>query len=177
MASEPRRCDQLPVLARVGLDDAEHTEALGVALGAALAEAAAAGHVVALVGEMGMGKTCLTRGVARGLAVEDPEAVASPTYLLVVEHPGPLPMVHMDAWLPEKTRGFLLDGGMDYLAEQSGVVVVEWADRLEDLLPDGPETVWVVLEPAEDGGRWATLRCALPAAEPWRRAVAAFARQ
>ena len=95
--------------------------------------------------------------MARGLGVDDPDEVCSPTYLLVVEHPGRLTMVHVDAYLPEKTRGFLEDGGVDYLAELDGVLVVEWADRLADLLP--PATLWVHLQPdPASGGRRALIR-------------------
>ncbi|MFO1051971.1 MAG: tRNA (adenosine(37)-N6)-threonylcarbamoyltransferase complex ATPase subunit type 1 TsaE [Planctomycetota bacterium] len=117
-----------------------------------------AGDVLALIGELGAGKTCLARGVARGLRVEDPGAVASPTYLLVVEHEGVIPMIHVDAYLAPKTRAFLADGGADWLAERAGVVVVEWADRIANLLPE--ETLTVRLEPRPDGlpGRRAQLR-------------------
>lgn len=118
------------------------TEALGRAIGARLRP----GEAVALAGELGAGKTCLARGLARGLAVDDPDGVCSPTYLLVMEHPGPVPMLHVDAYLPAKTRAFLEEGGVDYLAEAEGVVVVEWADRVADLLP--AETLWVRLGPA-----------------------------
>ena len=135
----------------VFLPDAAATEAFGEWLGARLQ----AGQGLALIGEMGAGKTCLTRGVARGLAIEDPDAVASPTYLLVIEHPGPTPLIHIDAWLPDKTRGFLEDGGVDYLAECAGVVVVEWADRLADLLP--AETLTLRLDATPEGGRRARL--------------------
>ena len=95
------------------------------------------------LGALGSGKTCLARGVARGLGVDHPEAVCSPTYLLVVEHPGPRAMLHLDAYLPDKSRAFLLDGGLDYLNEFHGVVVIEWAERLADLLPE--ESLWVEL--------------------------------
>ena len=101
-----------------GLPDADATHALGRAIGARLES----GDGVALVGDLGAGKTTLTRGIAEGLGIDDPGAVTSPTYLVVVEHRGPVPLVHVDAYLPEKTRGFLLDGGVDYLGQhQRGV--------------------------------------------------------
>ena len=127
------------------LPDEAATEALGVFLGQRLR----AGQAVALIGDLGAGKTCLSRGIGRGLGLDDPAAVCSPTYLLVIEHPGPLPMLHVDAYLPEKTRGFLEDGGLDYLAESAGVVVIEWADRLADMLPE--ETLELTLSPGPDG--------------------------
>lgn len=150
------------------LPDAAATERLGAALGARLRP----GQALALCGELGAGKTCLARGVARGLSVDDPDAVASPTYLLVIEHPGPTPMVHVDAYLPEKTRAFLLDGGVDYLDELGGVAVVEWADRVADLLPD--DTLEVRLEPDPDGRPGRIARLGGPQAFAWIRDLVEF---
>lgn len=127
------------------LPDPQATFALGEFLGQHLR----AGQALALRGDLGAGKTSLARGVGAGLGLDDPGAVCSPTYLLVIEHPGPLPMLHIDAYLPAKTRGFLEDGGMDYLAEVQGVVVVEWAERLADLLP--PASLDLELRPTADG--------------------------
>lgn len=139
-----------PFRSEVLLADVGATLALGETIGRHLRP----GQALALIGDLGAGKTTLARGVARGLGVDDPDAVSSPTYLLVVEHEGPLPMVHVDAYLPDKTRAFLLDGGLDYLHELGGVVVVEWADRIAELLP--AETVELRLDPAA-GGRMARL--------------------
>lgn len=134
------------------LPDEAATEALGQFLGERLRP----GQAVALIGDLGAGKTCLSRGLGRGLGLDDPDAVCSPTYLLVIEHPGPVPMLHVDAYLPEKTRWFLEDGGLDYLAESAGVVVVEWADRLAGLLPE--QTLELTLRPGRGGsGREAVL--------------------
>jgi tRNA threonylcarbamoyladenosine biosynthesis protein TsaE len=134
-----------PVQLTFALADPDATVAFGAALGARLEP----GQALALSGDLGAGKTCLTRGVAVGLGVEDPDAVASPTYLLAVEHPGPIPMLHVDAYLPGKTRNFLLDGGVDYLDELAGVAVVEWAERVADLLP--AETLRIELRPDPSG--------------------------
>jgi tRNA threonylcarbamoyladenosine biosynthesis protein TsaE len=118
------------------------TEALGEWLGRRLRP----GEALALTGELGAGKTSLVRGLARGLGVDDPSAVSSPTYLLAVEHPGPTTLLHLDAYLPDKLRRFLADGGADYLAEVPAVIAVEWADRVRDLLPAA--CLWVHLEQA-----------------------------
>jgi len=131
-------------------------EAATRSLGEFLGQRMQPGQAVALIGELGAGKTCLARGVGQGLGLEDPEAVCSPTYLLVIEHPGPVPMLHVDAYLPDKTRRFLEDGGLDYVSESAGVMVVEWADRLVDLLP--VETLEICLSPGPGGtGRDALL--------------------
>lgn len=127
--------------------DPAATEAFGAWLGGQLR----AGDVLALVGPMGAGKTTLTRGLARGLGIDDPDAVASPTYLLVVEHPGLVPLVHADAYLPEKLAGFLADGGLDYLADRRAVSVVEWGDRLRKLLPEN--TLWLTIDVSSQPGR------------------------
>lgn len=138
-------------------DDPAATERLGAAVGRVLR----AGDVVALVGELGAGKTTFVRGLARGLGTHDPEAVASPTYLLVVEHPGATRLLHADAYLPGKLRGFLADGGLDYLLDPTGVVAVEWGDRIRNLLPSG--TLWVSIDPARGGGRRVAMATSDPA--------------
>ena len=151
---------------RVVLPDAAATGRLGELLGERLRP----GEGLALTGELGMGKTCLARGVGRGLGLEDPAGVTSPTYLLVMEHDGPVPMLHIDAYLPTKTRAFLADGGLDYLLASPGVVVVEWADRLADLLPT--RTLWVALRPFTEGqkpAREAILRDAPVGPSAWRQ--------
>ncbi|MBL9079584.1 MAG: tRNA (adenosine(37)-N6)-threonylcarbamoyltransferase complex ATPase subunit type 1 TsaE [Planctomycetes bacterium] len=127
--------------------DPEATQRFGRWLGAHLR----AGDVVGLVGQLGAGKTTLVRGLAAGLGCEDADAVASPTYLLVVEHPGPVPLLHADAYLPDKLRGFLDDGGLDYLLDARAVTVVEWADLVHKYLPES--TLWIHLHLEPDAGR------------------------
>jgi tRNA threonylcarbamoyladenosine biosynthesis protein TsaE len=145
------------------LPDPAATEALGRWLGQRLRP----GDVVGLVGDLGAGKTLLCRGIAQGLGVEDPDSVCSPTYLLVVEHPGKVPFLHADAYLPAKLQGFLDDGGLDYLIERNAVVAVEWADRIRALLPAA--TLWLHLETPPDGGRLCRITAGKPASFPWLR--------
>lgn len=141
--------------------DPAATERLGEWLGSHLQP----GDTVGLVGDLGAGKTTLVRGLARGLGVEDADAVSSPTYLLVIEHPGPKPLLHADAYLPQKLAGFLDDGGLDYLLDRQAVVVVEWGDRVAAHLPAA--TLWLELAVAPDGGRFARFTCADPRAFPF----------
>lgn len=132
--------------------DPAATERLGEWLGEHLEP----GDTLGLVGDLGAGKTTLVRGLARGLGLDDPDAVASPTYLLVLEHPGEKPLRHADAYLPEKLQAFLADGGLDYLLDGASVVAVEWADRIRDLLPEN--TLWLTITVAPDRGRRVELR-------------------
>lgn len=144
--STPESCQlQLP-------DDPLATERLGELLGARLR----AGDTVALSGSLGAGKTTLVRGLARGLDVDDPDAVSSPTYLLVIEHDGPIPLLHADAYLPVKLEGFLDDGGLEYLFDPAKVVVVEWAEKVRKQLPE--RVLWIDLSVISEPGRKVEMR-------------------
>jgi tRNA threonylcarbamoyladenosine biosynthesis protein TsaE len=101
----------------------EETEKIGEFLGKNLA----AGDVVALCGPLGSGKTTLVRGLARGLGVNENE-VSSPTFVFVHEHPGRVPLVHIDLYRIEDPYDLPDTGIPDYL-EGAWVAVVEWADR------------------------------------------------
>jgi tRNA threonylcarbamoyladenosine biosynthesis protein TsaE len=104
------------------------TQRLGERLGRALA----AGDVVALVGELGAGKTAFVQGVARGLGIV--ERVASPSFTIVNEHAGRVPLFHVDFYRLEAASELEHIGLDDYFG-RGGVVVVEWADRFPDALP------------------------------------------
>ena len=102
------------------------------AIGRALGREAQPGTLIALIGELGAGKTQLAKGVAEGLEV--PTVVNSPTFVLMNEHVGRLRLYHVDAYRlaqPEEA----LDAGLIEDRQSDGVVVVEWADRLEGWLP------------------------------------------
>lgn len=108
--------------------NAEETESLGERIGRALGP----GVVVALIGELGAGKTTLTKGIARGLEV--PDLVHSPTFTLIHEHKGRVPVYHFDLYRVE-TPEELDDLGYDDYFYGDGVCVVEWAEKIEKLLP------------------------------------------
>jgi len=103
------------------------------AVAARLAPRIRAGDVVALRGDMGAGKTTFVRGLARALGYAG--RVVSPTYTLAARYPGSLPIDHLDAYFGEKERAFLREGGAELLGGE-GVALVEWPDRIEDLLPE-----------------------------------------
>lgn len=102
-----------------------------VRLGERLARCLRAGDVVGVDGELGAGKTCFVRGLARGLAL-DPEVVYSPSFTLVAEYPGPIPLFHVDLFrLGEPLE---LDEaeeiGLREHLDPEGVTAVEWASKL-----------------------------------------------
>ena len=112
-------------------------------LGRALAGAVGPNSVIGLVGPLGAGKTRLVRSVAGALGV-DPGAVSSPTFVLIHEYEGRLPVYHFDAYRLGGPAPFEALGVLDYW-EAGGVCLVEWADLVAPLLPTG--TWWVVIEP------------------------------
>jgi tRNA threonylcarbamoyladenosine biosynthesis protein TsaE len=128
----------------------EETEAAGARLAATLGP----GDVVALTGELGAGKTCFTQGLARGLGVKG--RVVSPTFVLINEYGGRLPVHHVDAYRTGSLTE-LMDLGLEELLAGDGVTVVEWADKLLPLLP--PHTVHVHIEGVGDEPRVITIRC------------------
>lgn len=106
----------------------DDTAALGETLGRTLG----AGDVVALYGELGSGKTCLVQGLVRGLGVG--VVATSPTFVLVNEYRGRLPVHHVDAYRAGSLTE-LMDLGLLDLLGGDGVTLLEWADRAEPLLP------------------------------------------
>lgn len=106
-----------------------------MALGRALGKCLEPGEGLVLVGEMGAGKTVFVRGIAHGLAVFEPDEVCSPTYLLMMEHAGPKPLLHLDAYFAERSRDFLLDGGDAYVRD-GFVLAIEWPERLAMPIPE-----------------------------------------
>ncbi|MDR1277187.1 MAG: tRNA (adenosine(37)-N6)-threonylcarbamoyltransferase complex ATPase subunit type 1 TsaE [Treponema sp.] len=103
-----------------------------IALGERLAGFLRPGSIVALRGGLGAGKTCLTKGIARGLGVE--ETLTSPTYTIVSEYRGRVPLYHIDAYRLEGDEDFENLGGPE-LIHGEGISVIEWSERLPHSLP------------------------------------------
>ena len=116
----------------------EETARLGRVLGSFLER----GDIFALVGDLGTGKTCLTSGIARGLGVPEAYFITSPTFTLINEYPGRIPLFHLDMYRLSGVAD-LDDMGMDEYFYGNGVMVIEWAEKITDLLPE--RTVHVFL--------------------------------
>jgi tRNA threonylcarbamoyladenosine biosynthesis protein TsaE len=105
-----------------------------VALGERLGRAAAPGDLVCLWGDLGAGKTQLAKGIARGLGIRD--TVNSPTFILMNEYTGRMPLFHVDLYRLADAADALAGGVIDD-RQIDGVTVVEWPDRMGDILPVG----------------------------------------
>ena len=103
------------------------------ALGAAVAPLLRARDALLLTGELGAGKTTFVQGLATGLGVE--EHVASPTFTLIREYRGRLPVAHVDVYRLERIQD-VIDLALDEVADGDAVLVVEWGDAVDELLPD-----------------------------------------
>lgn len=93
------------------------------------------GQIIALVGELGAGKTTLVKGIAKGLGVKESRVVKSPTFALVHRYEGHIPVYHFDAYRLEDAHE-MFDIGSDEMLLGEGVSLVEWADKVFECLPD-----------------------------------------
>jgi tRNA threonylcarbamoyladenosine biosynthesis protein TsaE len=103
------------------------------AVGEALAHVLMPRDAVLLTGELGAGKTTFVQGVAKGLGVED--RVVSPTFTLIKEYSGRLDVAHVDVYRLDRVQD-VVDLGLDELGQGEDVLLVEWGDVIEELLPD-----------------------------------------
>lgn len=124
------------VLFQIQTASPEETFSLGYSVG----EKAGAGDTFALTGELGAGKTCFAAGLARGMGVSEDYAVTSPTFTLVNEYPGRLPLYHFDVYRLNDSSE-LVELGYDEYVAGGAVAVIEWADKITDVLP--PDAVIV----------------------------------
>ena len=110
----------------------DETQKLGKIIGTAVT----GGTVLALTGDLGSGKTAFVQGLARGLEVPDDYYITSPSYTLINEYPGRYPLFHADLYRISDPVD-MEDIGLYEILHNSGVVAIEWADRIEQkLLPD-----------------------------------------
>ena len=122
---------------------AADTQALAERLGRLLA----AGDVLALLGPLGAGKTTFIQGLARGLEVPADRHVASPTFALVNEHPGRVPLLHADLYRIENERELPELGLTD--AFDRAAVAIEWLDRFPDAAPADRLEIAIAFAPGD----------------------------
>jgi tRNA threonylcarbamoyladenosine biosynthesis protein TsaE len=113
-----------------------------------------AGDCLLLIGELGAGKTTLVQGIAAGLGVPS-ENVRSPTFVLIREYAGRIPIYHVDAYRVRSPAELIAVGFEDYLAAGRGIIIIEWGDALRALCP--PESFEIRLEIIDERQRRLTL--------------------
>jgi tRNA threonylcarbamoyladenosine biosynthesis protein TsaE len=126
-----------------------------ISIGAKLGKSLRAGDVVALIGDLGAGKTVLTKGIAQGLGVKNVRYVNSPTFVIIKEYKGKLPLYHFDLYRLDKSSVIDAENFEEYFYGD-GVTVVEWADKIRKLLPK--RHVEVRLSVAGEGRRKIAIR-------------------
>jgi len=137
-------------LVEIESESAEQTFAIGFTIG----EKAGEGDVFALSGELGAGKTCFTGGLARGLGVGDHYTITSPTFTLINEYPGRCRLYHFDVYRLNQI-GELDDLGYDEYLSGTGVVAIEWAEKITNALP--PDTVTINFKYKDENRRIITI--------------------
>lgn len=130
---------------------ADRTEEIGRILGACLHK----GAFLALYGDLGGGKTCFTRGVVTAVAPGSAHLVASPTFAIMNEYPGPVPVYHFDFY---RLAGGdeIAELGFDDYFRGDGVCIVEWSERLGYTLP--PDHLAVTFEYLEEDSRTISIK-------------------
>ncbi len=123
-----------------------------VKLGNRFGEIAKPGMVISLRGSLGAGKTVFARGVARSLGIE--EAIVSPTFTLVQEYDGKLPMYHMDLYRITSQEDFEMIGGEDMLYS-NGICLIEWSEIIDEMLPK--DTIFINITVNSDQSRTVTI--------------------
>ena len=97
------------------------------------------GSIIALIGNLGAGKTTFSQGFALGLGIN--ESVISPTFKLVSEYHGKRALNHIDCYRLESSSDFLNIGGENFLNMSDGITIIEWADRIKDIWLDD----WIII--------------------------------
>ena len=127
---------------------AEETIELGRKIGRLLTK----GDVIAMQGTLAAGKTTITKGIAESLGVTD--TITSPTFCLISEYSGQMPLYHMDVYRLDGGEDFI-NLGTDDMIYGDGVSIIEWSEKIMDELPK--KTIILKLEPQEDGSRIITI--------------------
>lgn len=127
---------------------ADETISLGKKIGSLLQK----GDIIAMQGTLAAGKTTITKGIAQALGVKD--TITSPTFCLISEYEGKMPLYHMDVYRLDGAEDFANLGTEDMLYGE-GVSIIEWSEKIMEELPK--KTIVLKIEPHEDGTRTITI--------------------
>ena len=116
-------------MVKIYLDGEENTKEIGYRLGKLLTP----GSVICLIGDLGAGKTTMTQSLAKAIGVDD--YITSPTFTIVNEYEGNMPLYHFDVYRIGSSEE-MYDIGYDEYINSDGVCIIEWANLIEDILPD-----------------------------------------
>jgi tRNA threonylcarbamoyladenosine biosynthesis protein TsaE len=105
-----------------------------IRFGAQLGALVEKGDIVALTGQLGAGKTTFIKGIAKGVGVKDPQHVNSPSFVILKEHRGRIPLYHFDVYRLDDPQDMDTVGYKDFFYGD-GASVIEWADKIRELLP------------------------------------------
>lgn len=129
-------------MVKIHLENEENTKDIGYKLGKLLDKKS----ILCLIGDLGAGKTTLTQSIAKGLEVDD--YITSPTFTIVNEYDGRIPLYHFDVYRIGSSDE-MYDIGFDEYINSDGVCIIEWANLIEDILPD--EYLYIDLKYKENG--------------------------
>lgn len=127
---------------------AEQTILLGQKIGEKLKK----GDVIAMQGTLAAGKTTITKGIAKALGIND--TITSPTFCLISEYYGKMPLYHMDVYRLDGSEDFI-NLGTDDMIYGDGVSIIEWSEKVMNELPQN--TIILKITPQDDGSRLITI--------------------
>lgn len=128
-----------------------------IELGRNFGELLEPGDVVALTGDLAAGKTTLIKGICDTLGVN--QDVASPTFTLINEYEGEIPVYHMDCYRENSISGWI-DIGVEEYFYGDGIAIVEWAEMIKDILP--PKSIKIFIEQDYDQENWREFTIIIP---------------
>lgn len=129
-----------------------HSSQETIDLGKKIGKMLKKGDVIAMQGTLAAGKTTITKGIAEALEIK--ETITSPTFCLISEYQGKMPLYHMDVYRLDGGEDFI-NLGTDDMIYGEGVSIIEWSEKIMDELPK--KTIVLKLEPQEDGSRIITI--------------------
>lgn len=130
---------------KIYIENVEKTIELGRVIGKLLKN----GDIVCLDGDLGAGKTHISKGIAKGLGIE--EEITSPTFTIVQEYEGKIPLYHFDVYRIACSEEMYNVGFEDYL-NKNGAIIIEWSEIIRDILPNERLEIKIIYAP--EGGRY-----------------------